>query len=204
MARIHLITGGCRSGKSGQAQKLAESLPGPRAYLATCPVIDDEMRQRIQKHQQARSKNKWHTIEEPLLLADALAGAGEFNVILVDCVTLWINNLMYHTELRGRQVSEAQVERLCRQVLRASLARHGEVIFVTNEVGLGIVPDNAMARRYRDLVGRANQTLAAGAHRVTLVSCGIPLLLKDVAASATCDTRKTKSTPSKSKGKRNP
>lgn len=206
MARVHLITGGCRSGKSARAQKLAESLPGPRAYLATCPVIDDEMRQRIRKHQQARAKSKWLTIEEPLLLAEAISRAGKFNVILVDCVTLWINNLMYQAQLKGKSVSEAQVARLCRQTLLACGNRAGDVIFVTNEVGLGIVPDNAMARRYRDLVGRANQSLAAGAHHVEFVSCGIPLTLKNTPADATGDCLKIapQKSPSKPKGRRKP
>jgi adenosylcobinamide kinase/adenosylcobinamide-phosphate guanylyltransferase len=178
MAHITLVTGGCRSGKSAYAQQLAESLPGGRAYVATCPVTDDEMARRIDKHRQARSERQWETIEQPVDLESALGAAAGRDVVLVDCLTLWVNNLMYQAEQAGRQIDEEQVAARCGKVLGACRKRGGCVIFVTNEVGMGIVPDNALARRYRDLVGRCNQTIAAGADAVVLVSCGIPLFLK--------------------------
>ena len=179
MARLHLITGGSRSGKSGYAQAMAESLPGPRAFVATCPVVDEEMRQRILKHQLARSAAQWRTIEEPLDLVRVIRDTAATPVLLVDCLTLWINNLMYDAEQHSRPpVAEEQVAARCREILAACASRGGDIILVTNEVGLGIVPENPLARRYRDLVGRCNQTLAAGADIVTLVTCGIPLHLK--------------------------
>ena len=102
MAEIVLVTGGCRSGKSAYAQQLAESLPPRRLYVATCPVTDDEMRRRIEEHREARADRGWETVEEQLDLAGVFRRHAEHNVLLVDCVTLWINNLMYHAELTGR------------------------------------------------------------------------------------------------------
>lgn len=178
MAHVTLVTGGCRSGKSAFAQGLAESLAGPRTYVATCPVIDDEMRRRIEKHRLARAERHWTTIEQPLDLEAAIAAAAGSRVVLVDCLTLWVNNLMFEAEQAGGVVGEEDIARRCGAVL-ASCGRHGgHVMFVTNEVGMGIVPENALARRYRDLVGRCNQVVAAGADAVVLVSCGIPLYLK--------------------------
>ncbi len=179
-ARIVLVTGGCRSGKSAYAQGLAESLAPPRLYVATCPVTDAEMQRRIEAHQQARRNRGWETIEEQLDLAGVLGRHWGPKVLLVDCLTLWVNNLMYDAEQQGRQFTEADVAGKCREVLAATAAVCREVvIFVTNEVGLGVVPENAQARRYRDLVGRANQTIAAQADTVTLVTCGLPWHLKE-------------------------
>lgn len=180
MTRIVLVTGGCRSGKSAYAQCLAESLPPTRLFVATCPVTDDEIRRRIEQHRLARQDRGWETIEEQCDLARILRCNGQHQVLLVDCVTLWINNLMYHAEREGRPLTEADVVEQCRQVLDAAAACAGTVIFVTNEVGLGVVPENARARHYRDLIGRANQVLAARADTVALLCCGIALHLKDV------------------------
>jgi adenosylcobinamide kinase / adenosylcobinamide-phosphate guanylyltransferase len=179
MARIALVTGGCRSGKSAYALATAQSLPPSRAYVATCPVTDEEMRQRIETHRRARCEWGWTTIEEQTELAGVLRGHTEHNVLLVDCVTLWVNNLMHHAAVEGRQISEAGIVERCCEVLDASHACRGTVIFVTNEVGLGIVPENTLARRYRDLVGRANQIIAARADSVTLLVCGIAWPLKE-------------------------
>jgi len=178
MARIILVTGGARSGKSDCAQRLAESLPGRRAYVATCPVLDDEMRSRIAKHRQAREAGGWDTIEETLRLDEAIRAAARYEVLLVDCVTLWVNNLMYEAERSGCVVSERDVQAECGQALAAAESHDGAVIFVTNEVGMGIVPDNPLARRYRDLVGRCNQMIAAAADRVVLMVCGMEVVVK--------------------------
>jgi adenosylcobinamide kinase / adenosylcobinamide-phosphate guanylyltransferase len=179
MAKIVLVTGGCRSGKSAYAQQLAESLPPLRLYVATCPVTDDEMQRRIEQHRQARRDRGWETLEEQIDLAGIFRRYDKHNVLLVDCVTLWINNLMYEAHRESRQVTEADVAERCGLMLDAAEACRGTVIFVTNEVGLGVVPENAQARLYRDLIGRANQTIAARADAVTLLCCGIPLHLKE-------------------------
>jgi adenosylcobinamide kinase / adenosylcobinamide-phosphate guanylyltransferase len=179
MARIVLVTGGCRSGKSAYAQQLAESLPSPRLFVATCPVTDDEMRRRIEQHRQARRDRGGGTVEEQADLAGVFRRHAEQSVLLVDCVTLWVNNLMYHAERESRSLSEADVAERCEEMLAAADTCRGTAIFVTNEVGLGVVPENAQARLYRDLIGRANQTIAARADAVTLVCCGIPLHLKE-------------------------
>ena len=178
MARIVLITGGGRSGKSSYARKMAEDLPGPRAFVATCPVLDEEMQDRVREHQKARRRSEWHTIEETIDLAGVLAEAPEYQVVLVDCLTLWINNLMYEAEKAGRQIDEDEIAGRARDLLCACAKRSGTVIFVSNEVGMGIIPENAPARRYRDLAGRCNQVVAAAADVVILVVCGTPLSLK--------------------------
>ena len=149
-ARIHLVTGGCRSGKSAYAQQLAESLPQSRVFVATAPVTDDEMRGRIEAHRRARSAQGWDTLEEQTDLERALTQAREHNVVLVDCVTLWISNLLFEAEGKGRTLCESDVAQICHRTLDAARACRGTVIFVTNEVGYGIVPENALARRYRD------------------------------------------------------
>jgi adenosylcobinamide kinase/adenosylcobinamide-phosphate guanylyltransferase len=178
MAKIALITGGSRSGKSGHAQRAAESLEGPRVYVATCPVIDAEMEERIAKHREARRGRGWETIEEPLDLAGAVGRAGAYRVLLVDCLTLWANNLLYEAERQGRRFTEEEMTRQCRELIAACAAHPGEVILVTNELGMGIVPESDMARRFRDIAGRCNQEMAAAAQAVTFVVSGIPLKLK--------------------------
>jgi len=177
MARIILVTGGSRSGKSAYAERLAESLAGPRVYLATCPIIDDEIRRRIEAHRRRRATGGWETIEEPLALAKAI-DACRAPVILVECLTLWVNNLLYAAEQAGGGFDETQMAAACRDVLRASRRHQGTVIFVTNEVGMGIVPADAVSRTYRDLVGRCNQTMAAEADEVAFICCGLPMHLK--------------------------
>jgi adenosylcobinamide kinase/adenosylcobinamide-phosphate guanylyltransferase len=178
VARIILITGGTRSGKSEHARKTAEALPGPRAFVATCVATDEEMRQRISKHQQKRLTAGWYTIDAPLELANTLQKSDDFEVILVDCLTLWISNLMYEAREQEDGLSEEYVAGKAAELVKVCSGRRGTVIFVTNEVGSGIVPENSLSRRYRDLVGRCNQIIAEGADEVTLVACGLPLNLK--------------------------
>ena len=178
MAQIILITGGSRSGKSTYAQNLAESIPGSRTYIATCPPLDEEMAARIQKHRAQRQASLWQTLEETIDLAGALLKTRESQVRLVDCLTLWINNLLYEAEKQGQEITEEDMLERCTQLLTACKELPGTVIFVTNEVGMGIVPDNPLARHYRDLAGRCNQIMAAGADRVILMVSGLPLNMK--------------------------
>lgn len=177
MGKLIVVTGGARSGKSSFAQDLAESLEGPRTFLATCPRVDSEMDDRIQKHIADRAKKNWDTIEEEVALAQVLANSAA-SVILIDCLTLWVNNLLYLNESQGLDFSESEMVDHCHQLLKECKKYQGTIICVTNELGSGIVPENKTARLYRDLVGRCNQTLAAQADEVVLVSCGLPLYLK--------------------------
>jgi len=179
MGQIILTTGGSRSGKSSWAQKTAESMSARRVFIATCPVIDDEMRERIRKHKQARDEKNWHTIEEPLDIAVAIDSSHDFAVVLVDCLTLWINNLMYRAEQENTAITEITVAMECRRVLDAAKRHPGFVLFVANEVGMGIVPENAQARLYRDLAGRCNQVFAEACDRVVFMVSGLPLEIKN-------------------------
>lgn len=177
MARIVFVTGGSRSGKSDYAQKYAESLAGRRTYLATCPVIDSEMAARVKKHQEARAGAEWSTIEETVNLAGVIRNDGH-DILLVDCLTLWVNNVMYEAGVAGRNVTEEEISGLCREIINACRAHAGTIIFVTNEVGMGIVPDNAEARKFGDLAGRCNQVIASHADEVWFVVSGIPTKIK--------------------------
>ena len=259
MARIILITGGSRSGKSAFAQQLAESISETRIYLATCPVVDGEMAARIARHRRDREDRSWLTIEEETALAGALGWGPDTGVIVVDCLTLWINNLMYGAEQRGETLTEDDIAYKAREVLR--VARFGAedaaaagkadpevratansinhsgtpsetliseaapselpagaqatgppgmeappekpppkpgdtaspaftgtaatappgtrtVIFVTNEVGMGIVPEHPGGRLFRDLAGRCNQVFAREADTVAFMVSGIPMWIK--------------------------
>jgi len=178
MAEIILVTGGSRSGKSSWALARAEEIPGPRLYLATCPVIDAEMDERIRKHREERQGKRWETIEETIDLAGVIRRHGDGRTILVDCLTLWINNLMFEREKQGGALTEEDITEQCRDVATACRNISGTVFFVTNEVGMGIVPDNETARRFRDVAGRCNQQMAGTADRVMLLVSGIPLQIK--------------------------
>jgi adenosylcobinamide kinase/adenosylcobinamide-phosphate guanylyltransferase len=178
MGRLILVTGGARSGKSDYALKLAQSLPAPRCFIATCPVVDSEMDERISRHREEREGTEWQTIEEQTDIAAILRAHVDYSVCLIDCLTLWVNNLMYHGEQSGKLFTDTEMRRQSDILTKAASIYQGTVICVTNEVGLGIVPDNPAARAYRDLVGRCNRIIAAAASEVYLVSCGIPLRLK--------------------------
>ena len=177
MAEIVLVTGGSRSGKSGYAQSRAEALGGKRVFVATCPEVDAEMEERIRRHRRHRQGRGWETREEPVELERVLRMV-EADVVLVDCLTLWVSNLMYAAAGEGRDFGEDEVEESSAGVMEACAGRAGKVFFVTNEVGSGIVPENPLARRFRDLVGRCNQTVAGGADEVVLLVSGIPVRIK--------------------------
>lgn len=171
--RTTLVTGGCRSGKSGHAQALAEAVPGGRrCYIATCVPLDDEMRRRVDRHQAERGP-EWRTVEEPIRIAATVAAQGpRSDVILIDCLTLWISNLM------GAGKDLDGVTTAARELAKAVEKSTCPVILVTNEVGAGIVPENALARAYRDAAGLVNQILAAACERVVWTVAGIPVTVK--------------------------
>ncbi|NTV50781.1 MAG: bifunctional adenosylcobinamide kinase/adenosylcobinamide-phosphate guanylyltransferase [Geobacteraceae bacterium] len=177
MAHTIFITGGARSGKSTFAEKVAREFGAPLGYLATAQTLDVEMDERVRRHQDRRG-GEWSTIEEPIHLSQALARCdGKYQAILVDCVTLWLTNLLFKYEESGENIEELIHEDL--QRLKSTLqGMVTPVILVSNEVGMGIVPDNALARMFRDIAGTTNQTLAAAADEVHVVISGIPLKLK--------------------------
>lgn len=167
---VVFVGGGARSGKSSFAQRLAEERSEQRVFLATAEALDDEMRERIARHQADRD-DSWRTVEEPLELAAALEReASNRESVLVDCLTLWLSNLLL-AERDLEQDVAALVELLERW-------EGGPLILVSNEVGQGIVPENALARRFRDEAGRMNQRVAAVATEVWRVDFGIPQQLK--------------------------
>lgn len=168
---VTLVLGGAASGKSAFAQQFAEQHPGPLLYVATAQSGDAEMAARIARHRQARGP-RWQTLEAPLDLTRLAPAAVGYGAILVDCVTLWLTNLLLAHEDAARVGTAVE----------AVVATFGQLpaplILVSNEVGQGIVPDNALARTFRDLAGGVNQRLAARADQVWLVTAGIPLKLK--------------------------
>jgi adenosylcobinamide kinase/adenosylcobinamide-phosphate guanylyltransferase len=165
---LTLVLGGARSGKSRYAEWLIATFPPPWIYIATAEARDDEMAERIAAHK-ARRDAGWQTVEAPHDLVDALKAAPPGAAVLVDCLTLWLSNLME----AGHDI-EAQTARL-QDVLTG---RVGPTVLASNEVGLGIVPDNALARRFRDLQGILNQRLAAQATRVVMMVAGLPVAMK--------------------------
>lgn len=172
LPRVTLVIGGARSGKSAYAETLiadASAPNGPRPlYIATAEARDPEMRERIALHRERRGA-LWETVEEPLHLAGALV-AGGGRAVLVDCLTLWLTNHL----LAGRDLA---VER--ERLIATLNALNGPVVLIANEVGLGIVPDNALARVFRDEAGLLNQAVARAAGRVVFMAAGLPLIMKD-------------------------
>jgi adenosyl cobinamide kinase/adenosyl cobinamide phosphate guanylyltransferase len=169
-----LLTGGARSGKSRLAIELAARRAGPVVVVATGEALDDEMTERIRRHREERPV-EWTTVEEPIELERAVAEAPTDAFVVVDCLSLWIANLM------GRELPADQILARARDAAATSAARAAGTVAVSNEVGSAIVPDNALARRYRDLLGLVNATWAAAAARVGLVVAGrlLPLATAD-------------------------
>jgi adenosylcobinamide kinase/adenosylcobinamide-phosphate guanylyltransferase len=169
--RIVFVIGGARSGKSSFALGRASALPGKKVYIATAQALDSEMSDRISRHKEERG-SCWDTIEEPVRVADAVRSASSaYDIILIDCLTLWLSNLL---------CNHADVEQEI-EVLFDSLpiTHHSSQLFiVSNEVGQGIVPDNALSRRFRDLSGHLNRKVAGMADEVYLVTAGIPMKIK--------------------------
>ena len=165
---IILITGGARSGKSTRAEARVRAFAGQPVYIATAEALDGEMRERIAKHRAGRG-SEWLEREAPLELAAALLETDGGGARLVDCLTLWLSNLM-HAERDWEKETKLLVDALGRQ--------KSPVVLVTNEVGLGIVPDNALARRFRDAAGILNQTVGHAADEVEFVVAGLPMRVK--------------------------
>lgn len=169
LPHLTLVLGGARSGKSRHAEGLVMATRPPWIYVATAQAFDDEMIARIAEHRRRRPAG-WRTVEAPLDLAETVAEhAGSDRTLLIDCLTLWLSNVM----LDGRDVEAA-----CKTLVDALAAAVGPIVVVSNEVGLGLVPDNALARRFRDAQGQLNQLIAARADRVVLMAAGLPLTLK--------------------------
>lgn len=166
---VTLVLGGARSGKSRHAEALIARLPGPYVYVATGEARDTEMVDRIALHRSRRGVD-WSTIEEPLELSDVVQRTEHAaQPMLIDCLTLWTSNLMF---------AERDIPAACATLEAALARRQGDTVLVSNEVGLGIVPDNALARRFRDEAGTVNQRIAAVADRVLFVVAGLPMTVK--------------------------
>lgn len=165
---LTLVIGGARSGKSAHAERLVSACPAPWSYVATAQAYDEEMRQRIALHRSRRGDG-WTTIEAPLDLTGAIEALPDGQPVLIDCLTLWLTNHM---------LADHDVEAECRRLADVLSRPRGPWFVVSNEVGQGIVPDNALARRFRDAAGRLNQDVAAVAGTVLLMVAGLPLKVK--------------------------
>jgi adenosylcobinamide kinase/adenosylcobinamide-phosphate guanylyltransferase len=166
--KLTFVLGGARSGKSSHAENLTTAYPSPWAYIATAQAYDDEMRERIALHRSRRSEG-WVTVDAPLDLVGAIEALPDHQPVLIDCLTLWLTNHM---------LAEHDVEAECRRLADVLSRPRGPWFVVSNEVGLGIVPDNALARRFRDAAGRLNQQVAAAADSVLMMVAGLPLKVK--------------------------
>jgi adenosylcobinamide kinase/adenosylcobinamide-phosphate guanylyltransferase len=173
LKEIVFVIGGCRSGKSKYALDMAEQMPGDKKiFIATCLPKDDEMKQRIARHQEQRSQT-WTTVEEPVHLHESITKISQkTTVILVDCLTLWVTNIMLETG------DENKIESHVSKLIHALATADGPVILVSNEVGTGIVPENKLARQFRDVMGQVNQAVAKTAGKVIWMVAGIPVTVK--------------------------
>ncbi|MDH0836358.1 bifunctional adenosylcobinamide kinase/adenosylcobinamide-phosphate guanylyltransferase [Acinetobacter sp. MYb177] len=168
---MQLILGGARSGKSRLAEQIAQQLAQPVVYVATAQALDGEMQVRIQHHQQQRPED-WRLCEEPIYLAEQLVKLDRLNqTILVDCLTLWMSNLLMHTD------PDLQVQE-CQKLLEVVGSLQSELILVSNETGLGVVPMGQISRRFVDETGRLHQQLGQIAHKVVFCVAGFPMILK--------------------------
>ena len=167
-ASLTFLLGGARSGKSAHAEKLATALPAPWTYIATAQAWDDEMSERIALHRSRRVEG-WRTLDAPLDLVAALLSVPDDQPVLIDCLTLWLSNHM---------LAEHDLEELSAELEAVLASPRGPWFVVSNEVGLSIVPDNALGRRFRDAQGRLNQRVAAVADRVLFMVAGLPMQVK--------------------------
>lgn len=178
--RVIFITGGARSGKSAFGLKEAGKGIGRKAYVATAEALDDEMAERIAAHKKARTDG-WDTFEEPTELPDVIRKIrDDYDVIVIDCLTLWLSNIISRHPRRGKEAAEKAAEMLTRTLhdLKEPGKDRPSIYVVANEVGMGIVPANKTARQFRDLAGRLNQLVAEVADEVYLMVSGLPLRVK--------------------------
>lgn len=168
-ARKILVLGGARSGKSRYAEMMAREWAGPRVYIATAQAHDEEMAERIREHQERRGE-EWTTVGALLDLAGPIRDSARDDAfLLVDCLTLWLSNVMH---------AERNCETATRELVAAISEAPGTIVLVSNEVGMGIVPDNALARRFRDMAGLVNQRVADVCDEVVFMAAGLPMVLK--------------------------
>lgn len=172
MSNIIFVTGGARSGKSNFAVKLANESKGKIAFIATAFAGDDEMKRRIELHRESRPK-EWTTVEEPLDLAKAIELVSDHDVIIVDCITLYLSNLFCNN-----LIGEDKILNNIKKTIESAKRFRGTIIIISNELGMGIVPENRMAREFRDIAGRANQIIAEVANKIYVCFSGIPLQIK--------------------------
>ncbi len=169
-SHLAFVLGGARSGKSRHAESLVTRHPPPWRYIATAEAWDDEMRERIAEHR-ARRDARWITTDAPLDLVAALAHCGT-SPALIDCLTLWLTNVM---------LGDREADATCAALVDALAVRRAPTVVVSNEVGLGIVPDNALARRFRDVAGRLHQSVAAVSGTVVFMVAGLPMIARETA-----------------------
>ena len=181
MGKLILVTGGRRSGKSAFALKIAQGISASRYFIATAEAGDDEMSERIERHRKEREQNGWTTIEKPLDISMALRSVPEGSVAVVDCLTLWVSNLTMSGVL-----TEDDAASHSRLALTAARESGASFVFVTSEVGMGVVPMSKEARLFCDLLGRVNQEVAAESDHVYLLVSGLPLALKGGLKSGSC------------------
>ncbi len=179
--KLFLITGGSRSGKSEFAEQLVHSLGTSCAYIATAQVLDEEMKQRVAVHQKRRESDFWYNVEAPHDAHLAFDDLADVDSILFDCVTIYLTNFLYceqNEDDTGTKIAKAKLQ--FEKLINAARKSGKNVVFVTNELGSGIVPANAMAREFRDVAGYINQFMAQNADKVYLVVCGIAVDLKEL------------------------
>ena len=197
MGRLLLVLGGARSGKSAYAQQVAQELGGSRVlFAATAQAWDEEMTQRIAQHRQERP-TAWRTLEAPHNVGQAIARElDDATVVLIDCLTLLVSNAILRlSESPDPAAAAAAVQAEITALLQACQGSTATYIVVSNEVGLGLVPDNPLGRLYRDLLGRANQTLAAQAEAVYFMVAGLPVEVKALARAAAASATETVEQP---------
>jgi adenosylcobinamide kinase/adenosylcobinamide-phosphate guanylyltransferase len=189
-----LILGGAGSGKSAFAQQLAQQKAERVFFVATAEAKDSEMAMRVRRHRRRRP-GQWHTVEEPLELARAIGEAVSLQVVIVDCLTLWVSNLLQANEAQEPAEQEAAVLDAARGLVDAYKKGEATLIMVSNEVGMGLVPPYPLGRLYRDVLGRVNQMLAARASRVYLMVAGLAIELLSLRARSVLDGRGHKALP---------
>lgn len=171
MKKILFVIGGEKSGKSSYALKEGEKILGRKAFIATALPIDEEMEERIKRHKAERGSS-WVTFEEPLKIADVVEDVGkDFDLILVDCLTIWVSNLLYYNK---------NIDFESERLIKALSKKETDFIIVSNEVGLGIVPESIMGRKFRTILGTLNQVVASLADRVVFMISGIPVQIKNL------------------------